>query len=178
MTHSNSQRVGGRAGVEINTDQHRGREREGAGGSVLRSFLFTLVFLSRSDAGVCRLAWRLSRCGLRHQDHYRQSRASESNRARSNLTLFVSQQIRFSCCHLELAAFVTKKSGIISEKEEATLPSNIQSTVNQCACVCGKELKVGGWYRHCLEQCRKGEKGLGSLSFFLFYERCPGQEAG
>lgn len=55
---------------------HRQTEKGSRGMKGVGSVLFTLVFPSRSDAGVWRPAWRLSRCGLQHQDHYRGKQAA------------------------------------------------------------------------------------------------------
>lgn len=83
----------GLGGGRVERDKYREREKRDEG---VGSVLFTLVFLSQSDAGVCRHAWRLSRCGLQHQDHYRENKkqgeteeervkARDSERARENL---------------------------------------------------------------------------------------------
>lgn len=101
------------------------------------SVLFTLVFLSQSDAGVCRHAWRLSRCGLQHQDHYRENKkqgeteglqvkAIDSERDRKSKTEFITlciftQHFIFSCCHHVIAISVTRTSGIINNKEVVKL---------------------------------------------------------
>lgn len=149
MTHSNSQREGGRAGLETNTEGER---------SALRSVLFTLVFLSQSDAGVCRHAWRLPRCGLWQQDHYRQSGASESNRARYNLALF-------SPVSLLVTLNNKSKKGIICANKEMTLLSN---TANQCICQhLLSRSKEGGW-RFVQTDLNSAEKrqGVGRHSFF------------
>lgn len=113
-------------------DKHREREqRDGGVGSVL----FSLVFLSRSDAGVCRHAWRRSRRGLQHEDHYREHKkkreTTEGERVKATdsevsgtFCVCTQRSSHFSCSHDQIAAFVTKTSGFI-----AKLPSDIQPTV-------------------------------------------------
>ncbi len=128
MTHSDSQRVGGRGQTQTSAEGDTGESEqrdEGVG-----SVLFTLVFLSPSDAGVCRHAWRLSRCGLQHQDHYRENktkRETERERVKARnsegdskswtvITLCVTQHIP---CHNDIAVFVSKTIGYINKNEAA-----------------------------------------------------------
>ena len=170
MTHSNSQRLAGGWGVE---DKHREREqREGGVGSVL----FSLVFLSRSDAGVCRHAWRRSRCGLQHEDHYREHKkkreTTEGERVKATdseacgtFCVCTQRSSHFSRSHDQIAAFVTKTSGFIGI--QPTVKVELES----------RRLEVGAGISW---NSGEREKMGGTPLFppFLFYERCPGQEAG
>lgn len=81
----------------VGRGQRRTRRGRGAERDLLRDLFFSLLFSSsRSDAGVCRYAWRLSRSGLQHQDLERQSQSEQQYTA--SFLCFYTQQNSSSCC--------------------------------------------------------------------------------
>lgn len=118
------ERAGGGGWIEKQTQRQTEREtrrdRERDGG--VASALYRLVFLSRSDAGVCRHAWRLSRCGLQHQDHYRENKAQAMAGGRERVTApcFISPAFCSPCSH-KIKVFVTKTTGTFNKNEEMLL---------------------------------------------------------